>query len=40
MSSVVIGYGLSDSMQQAVLGVVIVVVVATYAREPHVRNRI
>jgi ribose transport system permease protein len=40
ITTLLIGYGLSDSMQQAVLGVVIVVVVATYAREPHVRNRI
>jgi ribose transport system permease protein len=40
ITTLLIGYGLNDAMQQAVLGLVIIVVVATYAREPHVRNRI
>lgn len=40
ITTLLIGMSLSAAMQQAVLGAIIVVVVATYAREPHVRNRI
>lgn len=40
ITTLLIGHGLSTPMQQAVLGAMIVLVVATYAREPHVRNRI
>lgn len=40
ITTLLIGLELSAAMQQAFLGAVILVVVATYAREPHVRNRI
>jgi ribose transport system permease protein len=40
ITTLLIGMGLSAAMQQAVLGIVIVLVVATYARESHVRDRI
>jgi len=40
ITTLLIGMELSTAMQQAVLGAIILVVVATYAREPHVRNRI
>lgn len=40
LTTVFIGLGLEDAMQQAVLGAVIVVLVAAYGRESHVRTRI
>lgn len=40
LTTVFVGLGLSDALQQAVLGAVIVVLVAAYGREAHVRSRI
>jgi ribose transport system permease protein len=40
LTTVFAGLGLSDAMQQAVLGAAIVVLVATYGRRDHVRTRI
>lgn len=40
LTTVFVGFGLSDAVQQAVLGAVIVVLVALYGREAHVRTRI
>lgn len=40
LTTVFVGFGLNDAVQQAVLGAVIIVLVAAYGREPHVRTRI
>jgi ribose transport system permease protein len=40
LTTVLVGFGLSSSQQQAVLGAVIVATVALYAREPHVSHRL
>lgn len=40
LTTVFVGLGLGDALQQAVLGGVIVVLVAAYGREAHVRSRI
>lgn len=40
LTTVFIGLGLQDALQQGVLGAVIIVLVAAYGREAHVRNRI
>jgi hypothetical protein len=37
---VFVGLGLGDAVQQAVLGGVIILLVAAYGREAHVRSRI
>jgi len=40
LTTVFVGLGLGDAVQQAVLGAVIIVLVAAYGREAHVRTRI
>jgi ribose transport system permease protein len=40
LTSLLVGLGLSYAMQQAVFGLLIVPMVALYARSPHIRNQI
>ena len=40
LTSLLIGLGLNYAMQQAVFGLLIVPMVALYARSPHIRNQI
>ncbi len=40
LTTVLIGLGLTQALVQTALGVVIIVLVSIYGREPHVRNRI
>jgi ribose transport system permease protein len=40
ITTLLLGFGFDAALQQAILGVAIVAVVATYAREPSIRTRI
>jgi ribose transport system permease protein len=40
LTSLLVGLGLNFAMQQAVFGLLIVPMVALYARSPHIRNQI
>jgi ribose transport system permease protein len=40
MTSLLVGLGLSFAAQQAIVGLLIVPMVAVYARTPHIRNQI
>ncbi len=40
MTSLLVGLGFSYAMQQSVFGLLIIPMVALYAREPHIRNQI
>jgi ribose transport system permease protein len=40
ITTILVGHGLSPALQQAVLGAMILAVVAAYGREPHVRYRV
>jgi ribose transport system permease protein len=40
LTTILIGVGLPDALQQVFLGIIIVLVVSIYGREPHVRNTV